>query len=109
MKSIKVNDIEIFQISNTDEELLGQDLLEVDAEINRRMQYIIDHKVDQCFKRMKEEWVDSGKLEGLGVTSIPTNRDELVALITAQPDYMTKAQKIAKDIADKEATQQKEI
>ena len=32
-----------------------------------------------------------------------------ISLITAQPDYMTKAQKIAKDIADKEATQQKEI
>lgn len=104
MKSVKVNNIEIFQISDIQEKLLEHDLLEIDNEINRRMQYIIDHKCDQCFKRMKEQWVDSGKLEGLGVSSIPTNRDELVTLITARPEYKNRETREAERIAAEERT-----
>ncbi len=93
MNTVKVNDIEIFQISDVDLKLLDYDLLEIDKEINQRLQYIIEHKSKQCFQRMKAEWVDSGKLESLGVTSIPTNRDELVNLITLRPEYKNRAER----------------
>ncbi len=95
MKSVKVNDIEIFQISDIDIKLLEGELLAVDAEIYRRLEWVIKNKCDQIFNRMKVGWVDSGKLAELGVTSIPTARDALVELITALPEYKNREQREA--------------
>lgn len=48
-----------------------------------------------CLKRLKEEWIP--KLQKR-YTSIPTNDDEICALIFSQPDYKSRKQR---DIEEK--------
>lgn len=98
MRSIKVNDVEIFQISNTDEKLLEHDFQYHLDEIDKQLKWIIEEKCNACFKRMKLEWVDSGKLTSLGISSIPTNRDDLVNLITTRPEYKNRIQREAEKV-----------
>lgn len=90
---VKVNDTPILTITNIDKLILANDLLDVNVEISRRLKWVIDDKVNNCFFRMYAEWVTNGKLEKLGVTSIPTKRDDLVALIIARPEYKNRIQR----------------
>lgn len=53
--------------------------------MKRRLQYILMHKYERCFERLKKEW--EPKLAANGVASIPTNPDALAELIFAQPNY----------------------
>lgn len=83
---VKVNDKVIFEISDVDFKLLEHDLLDVPGEIERRLQYIIQHKVEQCYKRFKAEWDDKLSKDP-DVNSIPTKRDDYVNFIIKLPDY----------------------
>jgi len=57
--------------------------------MKRRLQWVLTHKYDQCFKKLKLEWDD--KLKANGVTMIPTDPDAYAALVFAQPNYKDKA------------------
>jgi hypothetical protein len=54
---VYLDDKEIFEITQTDLDLLGHELLDVQSEIERRIQWVIAHKCEQVFKRIKEEWI----------------------------------------------------
>lgn len=96
--SVKINDKEAFIVTDTDKIILANDLLDVNSEIERRLKYIIDDKVNNCYARLYKEWVTDGKLESLGVTSIPTKRDDVVALIVARPEYKNRVQRDAEEV-----------
>lgn len=83
---ISVNDQELFILSETQRKVICNDIHEdeFDADMKRRLQYILMHKYEQCFKRLKEQW--EPKLASR-VESVPTNPDALAELIFAQPDY----------------------
>jgi hypothetical protein len=55
--------------------------------MKRRLKYIIESKYNECFNRLKSEWVDAGKLAQNGVQSIPIDSDALAELIFSQPNY----------------------
>lgn len=86
MKSIKLDDQEIRQFTDTDTLLWANDMLEVGSQLEKRLISKINKERDICFIKFKEYW-NSDKLEKLGVQSIPTDRDEFVNLITARDDY----------------------
>ena len=84
---IKVNDKEVFALNLTQEKCIQNDISSsiFTADMERRVAYVIQHKYDQCFKRLKEEW--EPKLTAKGFKSVPTDKDEFAQLVFAQPDY----------------------
>jgi len=90
MISIKKDNTEIFQISDVDLLLLADSLLDIDSEITRRIQYIIDDKISNCYKRLKDKWDPILTQEN---AMIPSNRDAYITLITSRQDYQNRSQR----------------
>lgn len=88
---ISVNDQELFNISDTQKRVICNDIPEneLDADLKRRVQWIIQHKYEECFKRLKTEW--EPKLIADGATSLPVNPDEFAQLVFQHKDYKCRA------------------
>jgi hypothetical protein len=85
---VYLDEKEILEITQTDLDLLGHDLLDVQGEIERRIQWVISHKCEQIYNRMKAEWtqrfLDADTLP-------PKTREAFVAVVKAQPTYKDRA------------------
>lgn len=83
---ISVNDIELLTLSEIQCQVICNDIPEdmLDEDMKRRVSYVITHKYEQCFNRLKEEWTP--KLESR-MDSIPTNPEKFADLVFSQPDY----------------------
>lgn len=92
---IQIDEAEVLEITETDILLLEDCLMDVPSEIERRVKYPIQNKCEEIYSRLTDEWVKSGKLEELGVDSIPTNRNELINLIVGRPEYKNRVQRAA--------------
>lgn len=66
-----------------------------EADMERRIIYMIFEKYNACFKRLKEEW--DTKLEQRGIESIPTNKDKYAELVFSQPDYKNRSNRAIND------------
>jgi hypothetical protein len=91
---IKCNDEVVFELNDTMKKVICNDLIEDEFEqdMKRRARYIIEHKFQQCYKRLIEEWCidhdgSGSKLAKNGIKSIPTHSQELAELILSQPNY----------------------
>lgn len=84
---ISFNDVELFTLTPTQCQVLcdaiPHDVLEDD--LKRRLQWVLMHKYERCFARLKQEW--DAKLAANGVEMIPTNPDAYAQLVFAQPNY----------------------
>lgn len=92
---ISVNDQELFTLTET-QKLVIQDEIPAeifDEDMKRRLQYILTHKYERCFERLKKEW--EPKLKANGVQSIPLNEEAFAQLVFAQPDYESRSQREA--------------
>lgn len=84
---ISVNDKELFSLNETQKKVICNDICsdEFDADMCRRLQYILMHKYERCFERLKKEW--DSKLAANGVQMIPTDKDAYAQLVFSQPNY----------------------
>lgn len=84
---ISVNDRELFTLSDIKKQVICNDICidSIDADLERRIQHIIMHKYEQCFKRLKNEW--DSKLAASGIEMIPTDKDAYAQLVFSQPEY----------------------
>jgi len=98
---ISVNDTELFTLSETQKSVIKHDIPEAifDADMKRRLEWVLMHKYEQCFKRFKEEW--EPKLAANGVESIPTNKDAFATLVFSQPNYKNRAARDAESVIAK--------
>ena len=89
---IQVDGKEIFGLSEVQEQVIMNDIQEelFYDDMCRRLEYVLTHKYEQCFERLKKEW--ESKLAER-VSSIPTNKDELAKLIFSQTDYKNRSQR----------------
>ena len=78
---------EVCSLSDTQKKVLCNDLYAdtINEEMCRRVNYVVMHKYEQCFKRLKREW--DSKLAQNGVSQIPTDPDAYARLVFAQPNY----------------------
>lgn len=77
---------EILNISDTMFKVIGNDIAEdVAGDIERRLAWVITHKYEQCFSRLKAEW--DPKLSTRNIEMIPTNKEKYAELVFSQPDY----------------------
>jgi hypothetical protein len=87
---ISINDIKLFELTETQKSVIKNDIHadEFDADMARRIEWVLTHKYEQCFKRLKTEW--DQKLPSLGVTSVPTDPEAYAQLVFAQPTYKSR-------------------
>lgn len=88
---ISVDGVEVFTLSDTQKKVICNDIPHplFEEDMKRRINYIIMHKYEQCFKRLKEEW--DSKLAANGVSMIPTDPEAYAQLVFKQPNYKCRA------------------
>lgn len=89
---IKVDNQELFELSEVQKKVIKNDIEEeiFDADMKRRLQWVLMHKYERCFERLKKEW--EPKLKGR-VESFPSDSDKFAELIFSQPDYKNRSQR----------------
>ena len=73
--TIKVND--------TDQTVLKNDLLDIDAWVQAAM----TGKINNCWKRMQQEWTTKLMNDESFTDNIPSNKADFVTLVTSRSDY----------------------
>ena len=71
------------KISDTDQTVLKNDLIDIDA----WMQDAMKGKISKCWKRMQREWTDKLMNDTSFKDSIPSNKSDFVTLVTSRSDY----------------------
>ena len=82
------------KVSDTDQTVLKNDLLDIDAWVQDAM----TGKINNCWKRMQREWTDKLMNDESFTDSIPSNKADFVKLITSRSDYKDRK---ARDEANK--------
>ena len=90
---ISVDDQELFRLSETQKKVIKNDIHEnvFDEDMKRRLQWVLTHKYERCFERLKKEW--DPKLAANGVSMIPTNPDAYAELVFTQPGYKNRSKR----------------
>lgn len=78
-------------LTDTEQAILLNDLLN----INDWLQGAMDGKKNNCWKRMQQEWTTKLMNDDSFTDSIPSNKADFVALITARDDYQTRTERDA--------------
>lgn len=88
---ISVNDQELFTLTDVQKQVIKNEIpVDIfDADMNRRIQWVLMHKYDECFKNLKAEW--DPKLQANGVEMVPTDPDAYAQLVFSQPNYKDRA------------------
>jgi len=88
---IKVDDVAVFTLSDTQKNVLQDEISSVifDDDMKRRLEWVLMHKYEQCFKKLKAKWEPIFIAEE--VESLPTDPDAFAALVFAHADYKDRA------------------
>lgn len=83
---ISVNNKELFSLSDIQKKVICNDIHAdtLHADLERRLQWVLMHKYEQCMKRLRDEWLPKLKDR---VESVPTSDDAFASLVFSQPDY----------------------
>lgn len=58
----------------------------LESDIKRRIEWVISHKIEQVYERLKKEWVDKF-MNDPAINEIPADPEKLIQLIKAQPSF----------------------
>lgn len=87
---ITVDGKDLYELNETQKKVLKNDINAdvFDSDMKRRLEWVLMHKYEQCFKRLKEEW--EPKLIAAGLKSFPADKDQFAKLVFEQSDYKDK-------------------
>ena len=90
---VKVNDQDLFELSEIQKKVICNDIHadDFESDMKRRLQYILMHKYEECFKKFKSEW--ESKLKENGIDSIPLDPDRFAELVFSQSNYKNRSQR----------------
>ena len=71
------------KVSDTDQLVLKNDLLDIDTWVQEAM----TGKINNCWKRMQQEWTTKLMNDESFTDSIPSNKADFVTLVTSRSDY----------------------
>ena len=71
------------EVDDTDQKVLKNDLLDIDAWVQSAM----IGKINNCWKRMQQEWTTKLMNDESFTDSIPSNKADFVTLVTSRSDY----------------------
>jgi len=88
---ISVNDKELYTLTDIQKQVIQNDVpLDIfEEDMKRRLQWVLMHKYEVCFKDLKEIW--DQKLIANGVSMVPTDPDEYAKLVFSQPNYKNRS------------------
>lgn len=91
---IQVNGAPLFELTETQKKVIMDDILEdmFEQDMRRRLEWVLTHKYEQCFKALKHEW--EPKFKERGIEMVPTNDEKFAELVFAQPDYKNKSMRM---------------
>ena len=78
-------------INDTDEKVLMNDILDA----NTWVQEAMTGKINNCWKRMQNNWTTALMNDSSFTDPIPSNKEDFVTLVTSRSDYKTRAQRDA--------------
>ena len=83
------NHTKTITINDDDQKLLSNDLYNDtdNAGIDAWIQAAIDGKINNCWKRFRQEWTQRLMDDSSFTDPIPSNQADFVALVTARSDY----------------------
>ena len=89
---IQVDGKTVYELNETKKKVIQNDIPSeiFTSDMERRAGYIIEHKYERCFERLKKEW--EPKLAKTH-SSIPTDPDALAELVFAHPEYKSRSQR----------------
>ena len=81
-------------ISETDQKILSNDLKNKadNVGITTWIENALKGKISSCYKRMSREWTEQLMNDSSFTDSIPSNKEDLIKLILAQPTYKNRNQ-----------------
>jgi len=84
---ISVDDQELYTLTETQKSVIQNDINSdiFDEDMKRRLNWVLTHKYERCFDRLKKEW--EPKLIADGAESLPTDPDAFAQLVFAHKDY----------------------
>ena len=74
-------------VDDIDQTVLKNDLLDIDAWVQAAM----TGKINNCWKRMQQEWTTRLMNDSSFTDSIPSNKADFVTLVTSRSDYKSRA------------------
>ena len=75
------------KIDDTDEKVMLNDLLDIDTWV----QQAVTGKINNCWKRMQQNWTNQLINDESFTDPIPSNKADFVKMITARSDYKDRA------------------
>lgn len=95
---ISVDGQDLFELTETQCKVIQNDVHRqiFEDDMKRRLQWILTHKYEQCFKALKKEW--DPKLKAAGVAMIPLDEDAYAQLVFAQTSYKDRSAREAASI-----------
>ena len=75
------------KINDTDEKVMLNDLLDIDTWV----QQAVTGKINNCWKRMQQNWTNQLMNDESFTDPIPSNKADFVKMITARSDYKDRA------------------
>tara|TARA_R100000700_G_C3150081_1_gene129024 strand:- start:116 stop:394 length:279 start_codon:yes stop_codon:yes gene_type:complete len=82
------------EVDDTDQTVMKNDLLDIDAWV----QAAVTGKINNCWKRMQQQWTTKLMNDNSFTDSIPSNKIDFVKLVTSRSDYKDRK---ARDEANK--------
>ena len=76
-------------IDDTDQLLMNNDLKDIDEWVQKA----VTGKKNNCWKRFRTEWTTKLMDDESFTDPIPSNKEDLVALITSRDDYLNRAER----------------
>lgn len=88
---IKVDDVSLFTLTTAQKNVIKDEISSVifDDDMKRRLEWVLMHKYEQCFKKMKAKWEPI--LIADGAENLPTDQDAFASLVFAHQDYKDRA------------------
>ena len=97
---VSVNDQEVFTLADWEKDVIKNDINanDFDADMKRRLEWVLRHKVEQCYMRFEKEWMEKLRNDP-SVESIPKSKEAFAALVISRPDYKDRAARDAEALA----------
>lgn len=91
---IEVDGRTVLQLNETQKKVIKNDIPDelFQADMERRVSWVLSHKYERCFERLKKEWEPklAKKLD-----AVPTDPDKFAELVFSQPEYQNRSQREA--------------
>ena len=86
------NHTKTITLTDVQQKILSNDLYNDsdNAGLDEWIQAAVDGKINNCWKRMQQEWTNKLMNDESFTDSIPSNQADFVALITARSDYQNR-------------------